>query len=216
MSNNLNIRNTYEKREDFSMKYLVMFTAMMLSLCFLCSFVPTETDFEIYRNTVRLHVIANSDEEHDQSVKLFVRDRVLEELRILLENAENPQDAVTVISENLEYLRGICNETLEALGEEKTAVLILSEEKYPTRRYENMQLPAGVYQSLQIRIGEADGANWWCVLFPTLCTNAAKTQTALIKTGFTPEQIEILTDGESPKYKIKFKILELFGDYFSE
>ena len=121
MSNNLNIRNTYEKREDFSMKYLVMFTAMMLSLCFLCSFVPTETDFEIYRNTVRLHVIANSDEEHDQSVKLFVRDRVLEELRILLENAENPQDAVTVISENLEYLRGICNETLEALGEEKTA-----------------------------------------------------------------------------------------------
>ena len=58
------------------MKYLVMFTALVLALCFLCSFVPTESDFAIYRNTVRLHVLAHSDSEHDQSVKLFVRDRV--------------------------------------------------------------------------------------------------------------------------------------------
>lgn len=197
------------------MKYLVIFTALILVCCFLCGFVPTESDFEIYRNTVRLHVLAHSDSEHDQSVKLFVRDRVLEELRILLENTENPEDAIAVITENLEYLRDVCNETLAILGEEKTAVLILSEEKYPTRHYENMSLPAGVYQSLQIKIGEAEGQNWWCVLFPTLCTNAAKTESALIKTGFTPEQIDILTDGESPKYKIKFKILEIFGENFS-
>ena len=198
------------------MKYLVIFTALVLACCFLCSFVPTESDFEIYRNTVRLHVLANSDSEHDQSVKLYVRDRVLDELRILLETAESKEDAVAVITENLEYLRLVCNETLEALGEEKTAVLTLSDEKYPTRRYENISLPAGVYQSLQIKIGEAEGQNWWCVLFPTICTSAAKTETALIKTGFTSEQIDILTDGETPKYKIKFKILEFFGENFSE
>jgi stage II sporulation protein R len=208
--------NTYGKREGIDMKYLVMFTALVLALCFLCSFVPTESDFAIYRNTVRLHVLAHSDSEHDQSVKLFVRDRVLEELRILLENAEAPEDAVAVIAENLEYLRLICDETLAALGEEKKAVLTLSEEKYPTRHYENMQLPAGVYQSLQIKIGDAKGQNWWCVLFPTLCTSAAKTEATLIKTGFTSEQIGVLTDGESPKYKIKFKILEFFGGNFSE
>ena len=174
-----------------------------------------ETDFEIYENTVRLHVIANSDSEHDQSVKLFVRDRVLSELQILLADTESPTDAVTLIEENLEHLRAVCNETLEALGEDATANLYLKEEKYPTRHYENISLPAGVYQSLQIRIGNADGQNWWCVLFPTLCTSAAKTEAALIKTGFTSDQIGVLTNGDHPKYKLKFKILEFFGENFS-
>ncbi len=198
------------------MKYLVIFTALMLALCFLCGFVPTDSDMDIYRNTVRLHVLANSDSAHDQSVKLFVRDRVLQELSILLADAEHPEDAISVIEENLEYLRAVCNETLCALGEEQTVTVMLSDEKYPTRHYENISLPAGVYRSLQIKVGSAEGQNWWCVLFPTLCTSAAKTESALIKTGFTSEQIDILTDGESPKYKIKFKILEFFGENFSE
>ena len=197
------------------MKYLVIFTALILACCLFCGFVPSQADFEIYENTVRLHVLANSDSEHDQSVKLFVRDRVLSELQILLENTQTQQDAVAVIEENLEYLRGVCNETLTALGEEPSAQLYLKQEKYPTRHYEQLSLPAGVYQSLQIRIGDAEGRNWWCVLFPTLCTSAAKTEESLIKTGFTSDQIGVLTNGESPKYKLKFKILEFFGENFS-
>ena len=197
------------------MKYLVIFTSILLACCLFCGFMPSETDFEIYENTVRLHVIANSDSEHDQSVKLFVRDRVLEELRVLLEGTEAQEDAVSVIENNLEYLRTVCNETLEALGEESSAELYLKNEKYPTRHYENISLPAGVYRSLQIKIGNAEGKNWWCVLFPTLCTNAAKTEEALIKTGFTSDQIGVLTNADHPKYKLKFKILEFFGENFS-
>ena len=198
------------------MKYLVIFTALILACCLFCGFLPSAEDMEIYENTVRLHVIANSDSEHDQSVKLFVRDRVLSELQILLAQTESTEDAVSVIEENLEYLREVCNETLEALGEEATASLYLTEEKYPTRHYENISLPAGIYQSLQICIGDADGRNWWCVLFPTLCTSAAKTEAALIKTGFSSDQIGVLMGGENPKYKLKFKILEFFGENFSE
>ncbi len=197
------------------MKYLVMFTALILACCLCCGFIPSEEDMEIYENTVRLHVIANSDSEHDQSVKLSVRDSVLRELNILLENAETQEEAAAIIEANLERLRAVCNETLEALGEETTAALYFKQEKYPTRHYENISLPAGVYQSLQIRIGEADGKNWWCVLFPTLCTSAAKTEEALVKTGFTSDQIGVLTNGDRPKYKLKFKILEFFGENFS-
>lgn len=204
------------KERDTIMKYLVIFTALILACCLFCGFMPSAEDMEIYENTVRLHVIANSDSEHDQSVKLFVRDRVLSELQILLAETASTEEAVAVIEENLDHLRAVCDETLEALGEEMTADLYLKQEKYPTRHYENISLPAGVYQSLQIRIGDADGRNWWCVLFPTLCTSAAKTEATLIKTGFTSEQIGVLTDGESPKYKIKFKILEFFGGNFSE
>ena len=211
----IHIGKRYGKRKGNMMKYLVIFTALILACCLFCGFVPSQADFEIYENTVRLHVLANSDSEHDQSVKLFVRDRVLSELQILLENTQTQQDAVAVIEENLEYLRGVCNETLTALGEEPSAQLYLKQEKYPTRHYEQLSLPAGVYQSLQIRIGDAEGRNWWCVLFPTLCTSAAKTEESLIKTGFTSDQIGVLTNGESPKYKLKFKILEFFGENFS-
>ena len=204
------------KERDTIMKYLVIFTALILACCLFCGFMPSAEDMEIYENTVRLHVIANSDSEHDQSVKLFVRDRVLSELQILLADTASTEEAVAVIEENLDHLRAVCNETLEALGEEMTADLYLKQEKYPTRHYENISLPAGVYQSLQIRIGDADGKNWWCVLFPTLCTSAAKTEAALIKTGFSSDQIGVLMGGENPKYKLKFKILEFFGENFSE
>ena len=203
------------KERDTIMKYLVIFTALILACCLFCGFMPSAEDMEIYENTVRLHVIANSDSEHDQSVKLFVRDRVLSELQILLAETASTEEAVAVIEENLDHLRAVCNETLEALGEEMTADLYLKQEKYPTRHYENISLPAGVYQSLQIRIGDADGKNWWCVLFPTLCTSAAKTEAALIKTGFSSDQIGVLMGGENPKYKLKFKILEFFGENFS-
>ena len=204
------------KERDTIMKYLVIFTALILACCLFCGFMPSSEDMEIYENTVRLHVIANSDSEHDQSVKLFVRDRVLSELQILLADTASTEEAMAVIEENLDHLRAVCNETLVALGEEMTADLYLKQEKYPTRHYENISLPAGVYQSLQIRIGDADGRNWWCVLFPTLCTSAAKTEAALIKTGFSSDQIGVLMGGENPKYKLKFKILEFFGENFSE
>lgn len=197
------------------MKYLVTFTCLVLACCLFCGFMPTEADHVIYDNTIRLHVLANSDSEHDQSVKLAVRDAVLSEMETLLACAEDPDDAVTVLSENLDRIRELCNETLVALGEDLAATVILSKEKYPTRNYEAMSLPAGVYKSLRIKIGAAEGQNWWCVLYPALCTNVAKTEESLIKTGFTSDQIEILTNGESPKYKIKFKILEIFGETFS-
>lgn len=198
------------------MKYLVIFTSLVLACCLFCGFIPSERDFEIYDNTVRLHVIANSDSEHDQNVKLIVRDRILEELRVLLSDTEDQSDAIALIEENLEHLRLVCNETLETLGGEFSAELYLKDEKYPTRHYENISLPAGVYRSLQIKIGNAEGKNWWCVLFPTLCTSAAKTEESLIRTGFTSDQIGVLTNGENPKYKLKFKILEFFGENFSE
>ena len=197
------------------MKYLVMFTALILACCLCCGFIPSEEDMDIYENTVRLHVIANSDSEHDQSVKLLVRDSVLGVLSELLENAQTHGEAAAVIENNLERIREVCDETLESLGEQARAEVYFKEEKYPTRHYENISLPAGVYQSLQIRIGEADGKNWWCVLFPTLCTSAAKTEEALVKTGFTSDQIGVLTGGERPKYKLKFKIMEFFGENFS-
>lgn len=198
------------------MKYLVTFTCLVLACCLFCSFMPNASDHVIYDNTIRLHVLANSDSEHDQSVKLAVRDAVLSEMETLLANAEDPAAAASVIAENLDRIRIVCNETLAELGEPIEATVLFSDEKYPTRHYESLSLPAGVYKSLRIQLGAAEGKNWWCVLYPALCTSAAKTEASFIKTGFSPDQIEVLTGGENPKYKLKFKFLEIFGEKISE
>lgn len=197
------------------MKYLVLFTSLVLAFCLFCGFMPTKADMAIYENTVRLHVLANSDSEHDQNVKLIVRDAVLAELRTLMENAEDPDEAASIITENLDHLREVCKKTLAVLGETHDVTLYLSKEKYPTRDYGSIRLPAGIYESLRVEIGDAAGQNWWCVLYPALCTDVAKTEASFIKTGFTSDQIGVLTGGESPKYKIKFKILEILGENFS-
>ncbi len=197
------------------MKYLALFTAMILAFTLFCGFMPNEQDLMIYENTVRLHVLANSDSEHDQTIKLLVRDAVLDSLRAWMEEAKDQATAAEILAENLDEIRHICENTLASLSEEREVVVYLSKEKYPTRNYETIRLPAGIYESLRIEIGEAKGQNWWCVLYPSLCTDVAKTEASFIKTGFTSEQIDVLTGGESPKYKIKFKILEILGENFS-
>ena len=92
----------------------------------------------------------------------------------------------------------------------------LGQESYPTREYERLAFPAGEYLSLRVMIGEAEGQNWWCVLFPPLCLHTAVTpEEEMISVGFTPDQIKVLTDSDTPKYRLRFKLLELLGSLFS-
>ncbi|MGN1096133.1 MAG: stage II sporulation protein R [Eubacteriales bacterium] len=198
------------------MKGLTVFTCLVLVVCCLCSFLPLSDEAEIYDNTVRLHVIANSDSAHDQQVKLLVRDSVLSAIDSLVKDAASVAEAENIIKENISYIRDIASETLLLLGEENDVCVTLSREYYPTRDYGDFSLPAGEYDSLRVMIGKAEGKNWWCVLYPELCTNTAKTGETLIRTGFSKDQIDILTGNEEPKYRLKFKILEIFEKSFSQ
>jgi stage II sporulation protein R len=193
------------------MKYLTIFASLVLAVCMLCSFVPTKLDTEIYTDTVRLHVLANSDDPADQAIKLAVRDAVLAAIGDIIENASSAPDALEIISENLDYLRATADSVLTEIGTDDRAEVVLSKEYYPTKDYGSVSLPAGTYSSLQIRIGKAEGKNWWCVLYPQLCTSTASTRETLIRTGFSSDQIELLTGNDKVQYKIKFKLLEIFG-----
>ena len=192
------------------MKGLTIFTSLVLIVCALCSFLPVNGEAEIYDKTVRLHVIANSDSEHDQSVKLYVRDAILKEIEALTKNASSAEEAAAVIDSKIGYIRDKAKRALSEIGEDIDINVTLSEEYYPVRQYEGFCLPAGEYTSLRILLGEAKGKNWWCVLYPELCTNAAQAGEAIVKTGFSKDQIDILTGGEKPQYRLKFKILEFF------
>ena len=193
------------------MRYLVIFTSLVLAVCLLCSFMPTKNDMKIYDDIVRLHIIAASDSEEDQRLKEGVRDAVLPLLADASNQAKNAKEAELFLSATLDAVRETAENYLLSNGCEYPVSVTVSREVYPERTFKNITLPAGEYTSLRIMIGEAVGRNWWGVLFPQLCTGAASAEKELKKTGFTSDQINILTEIESPKYKIKFKILEIFS-----
>ena len=193
------------------MKQLAIFAALVLISAALCCVIPTRAETGIYSGVVRLHVIANSDSESDQKTKLYVRDAVLGSIEKMTDGAKDADGAAAMISANISDIRTLVKNTLMSLGEDPAAAVTLSKEYYPERTYGDISLPAGKYMSLRIMLGEAKGQNWWCVLFPTVCMSSAKASTVFKQTGFSSEQINILTEDEKPVYKIKFKILELIG-----
>ena len=193
------------------MRYLVIFTSLVLAVCLLCSFMPTKNDMKIYDDIVRLHIIAASDSEEDQRLKEGVRDAVLPLLADASNQAKNAKEAELFLSATLDAVRETAENYLLSNGCEYPVSVTVSREVYPERTFKNITLPAGEDTSLRIMLGEPVGRNWWGVLFPQLCTGAASAEKELKRTGFTSDQIKILTESESPKYKIKFKILEIFA-----
>lgn len=175
-------------------------------------FLPVRDEGEIYDNTLRLHVLANSDSTEDQTLKLLVRDALVKETSVLAQECENVSEAKKVYTDNLDYLQKVAEDVLRNEGKNDKVTVELSNEYYPERQYGNIRLPSGKYNSLKVNIGESEGQNWWCVLFPPLCVEAAEAEEELVATGFTPNQIKVLTDSETPKYVIRFRILEWFED----
>ena len=194
------------------MKTRITFCCLVVLLMLIMPFLPVRDEGEIYDNTLRLHVLANSDSTEDQTVKLLVRDALIEETSALALECENISDAKKVYTDNLDYLQKVAEDVLRNEGKNDKVTVELSKEYYPERQYGNIRLPSGKYNSLKVNIGESEGQNWWCVLFPPLCVEAAEAEEELVATGFTPNQIKVLTDSETPKYVIRFRILEWFED----
>lgn len=166
---------------------------------------------QLNEELIRFHVVANSDSAEDQAVKLKVRDAVMESLRQGLADVADMEAAKQYLQENLPKLQRIANETLEAAGFEPEAVVSLCREAFDTRYYDTFTLPAGVYESLRITIGEGAGHNWWCVAFPSLCIPATAkgfSDTA-VGAGFSESLSGALT-GEEP-YELRFFLLDAMG-----
>lgn len=183
-----------------------------LAAALLCALVFTscltaysdEVSSELSEGIVRLHIVANSDSEEDQNVKLIVRDRVLAEM----ERFEDKNEIPFAIAE----FKKIANEVLKENGFDYTATVEYGNFEFPTKYYDNFALPKGNYDAVRIKLGEAEGHNWWCVLFPPLCYVDAATDEAdeLLRETFG-ENYDLVKEGEGKlPVKIKFKIAELF------
>ena len=169
---------------------------------------------------LRLHVIANSDSEEDQALKLKVRDQVLATLKPLLENAEDRSSSEAIVRAHLSEVEAAARETAwqEKPGENVHAEL--TNTRFPEKTYGDCTFPAGNYDALRITIGEAKGKNWWCVLFPSLCFVdtvhgvVPEESKELLKNVLTEEEYESLFTPGKSEYKVRWKAVEIWQSLF--
>ena len=155
---------------------------------------------------VRLHVLANSDSEEDQALKLLVRDVVLERAESILEGVLERDEAESLLRGQLLELERLALKVVRESGYVYPVKVELAETEFPTREYEGFALPAGRYLALRVLIGDAEGQNWWCVVFPPLCA-AAVTEPAF--SALSDDAVALITEG-SAEYVLKFKAVELW------
>ncbi len=160
---------------------------------------------------IRLHVVANSDSEEDQRVKLQVRDAVTASLQKSLAEAADAEQARAYLQENLSKIQDAANAALERTGFDGEAVVTLCRESFATRHYDTFTLPAGVYETLRVTIGRGEGHNWWCVVFPSLCIPATTSGFADVAAGAGfPDTLSSALAG-TEGYEIRFYALDALG-----
>ncbi len=185
--------------------------SLLVALCItLCAGIFAKAEQgRLSGELIRLHVIANTDSTSDQSVKLKVRDSVLEVLTPMLDGATDVKEAESIIKSALPQLCRVSETILINNGKYYSAKAEICFETYPTRNYEGFALPAGNYISLKIILGEGMGHNWWCVVFPPLCMTSVEDEDAF--TGLSNETEKLITtDGN--EYRVKFRIIELYEE----
>lgn len=163
---------------------------------------------ELREGLLRLHVVGASDSAEDQEVKLLVRDAVLASLEEGLQDLTDVDAAVDYVSRMLPRVEAAANRCLAAAGLTDTVAVSLAEEAFPTRDYDTFSLPAGVYRALRVVIGEGEGRNWWCVVFPQLCMAGEDFVETASVAGLSPE----LTGTLEGEYELRFWVLEKWGE----
>lgn len=177
--------------------------------CLVCTALWAEaTQVRLASQVIRLHILANSDSEEDQALKLEVRDRVLETTSALLAGETEPQAAAVLLDQHLDDIAQTAAQEISAQGHDDRVEVRLEQTWFPTRQYQGISLPAGNYLALRVLIGAAEGHNWWCVVFPNLCLPAVS-ERALEASTLTPGQISLLQEEET-SYVFRFKALELW------
>ena len=149
-----------------------LFGLFLLLACFFIPLLSSSSQKyqkEIAQNIIRFHVIANSDSQKDQALKLAVRDAVLKEMNQWVQGSESIEQTRQILTGRLKDIEAIALETLQKEGNEASVEVSMENTYFPIKMYGSLTFPAGNYEALRIRIGEAKGQNWWCVLYPPLC-----------------------------------------------
>ena len=197
--------------KEFFKKDVTVSIVIALIFSIILNLVGFDTKCERIRNNVlRLHILANSNSEEDQKMKLEIRDCLLLASNGILDGAKNKEDAILAANEKLSTFEDIAQKVVKSYGKDYPIKIEISKTYFDTREYEDFTLPAGQYEALRILIGKAEGKNWWCIMFPSLCIPAAKSKNSLEEV--TDKSASNITKNYK-KYKVKFKIVEVYEKF---
>ncbi len=196
-------------------KRIFTYVLTLLLATLILAVVPVSGEEALYDNVLRLHVIANSNSDEDQALKLTVRDEILAVYGDRLAECTSKEEAEERVALLAAEMTETAQKVISDRGYDYGVRLTLTRENYPTRVYEDVTMPAGEYCSLRIIIGEGAGENWWCVLFPPMCVgNALGEETeSSIPVGLSPSQYKLISG--NGRYAVRFKILEIVEDLFN-
>ena len=200
------------------LKYIFIILSLLFCFIFLSisSYAHTVSG-NLSDNFFRLHILANSDSEIDQNLKLKVRDSIIEYMNSQDISNSTKAEVISIVENNLENYKLIAEKVISEKGFEYPVSVEIGNFHFPTKVYGNISLPAGYYDALRIKIGNAEGENWWCSLFPPLCfvdissgviDESSKDN---LKENLSDEEFAIITSSDE-KIKLKFKLLEIFSN----
>lgn len=165
----------------------------------------------------RLHVLANSDSDADQELKIKVRDDLLKYMNSISSNCTTKEEAISIAESHKQEFQKIAENTIKENGYDYSVKINIGNFYFPTKNYGDISLPAGLYDALRVEIGEAKGQNWWCVMFPSLCfidvSSGVVDEEAKenLEDNLDQESYQIISDNEHSEIKFKFKLIEFFA-----
>lgn len=190
------------------MKLFIKSACVAFVLTVIYSIIPFQAQCTDISNEVfRLHILANSDSEKDQDLKMKVRDTVLEYTKSLFENASSKEEAEAVVFDNIEEINAVAKSVVMENGYNYPVKTEITNMYFTTRYYDSYTLPSGMYDALRITIGSGNGHNWWCVMYPSICISSAVEGDKKAKETFDSSQYDIV---KNEQYEYKFFIVELF------
>lgn len=188
-------------------KYIHLFVGTVILAGMLLCLPFFNSCEELTEDVLRVHILANSDSAADQSLKLHVRDKVLEECSDYFSGCDNKDEALRITRDHLSEIEALAAEEIRAKGFHYSVSAQVEELYFNTRYYEDFTMPAGWYDALRLTIGSGEGRNWWCVMYPSLCVGAASDTE--MRDSLDEGEYEVVT---SDRFDFRFKIVEYWED----
>lgn len=201
------------------LKIICILAFLLFLYTTICAFSYAQsTSSDIANSVFRLHVIANSNSDDDQNLKYKVRDSLLNYMNNICSNCSSKEEAIKLVTEHQEEFKQVALDTIKNEGYSYDVKIEIGNFEFPTKQYGDISLPAGYYDALKVEIGKAEGRNWWCVMFPSLCfvdissgivPEESKEE---LQNNLSDEEYSLISNNSDNTVKFKFKLLELFAN----
>lgn len=199
-------------------RFILVSALLIIYVCISAVSYTHAVTTDIADSVFRLHVIANSDSDEDQNLKYIVRDKVIEYMSSISQNASSKEEVIKIAKANLNKIQAIAAQTIRENGYTYSVNVEVGNFSFPSKRYGDITLPPGYYDALRIKIGKAEGQNWWCVMFPPLCfvdvTSGVVPDESkeIMKENLSKEEFDLISKN-SNEVKVKFKIVEVLQNF---